>query len=177
VKTLIAASLLLALASPAHAEWFLSFDMQLRNCATRSRCVDKRETTDWVTKETFATRNQCLAKGDRVIKLFKAPYSARAADTEGGHIIEEMGSLYGDAEGSGITQLHVRCEEGFEMSGTAAEWNCDNDITAAANRGRFFISMGKGKYYEGDTVPPRGSWDFRKNGDLWINGRQCKQTN
>jgi hypothetical protein len=177
VKTLIAASLLLTLAAPAHAEWFLSFDIQLRNCATRSRCVNGRETTDFVTKETFATRQQCLAKGNRVIKFHnrRDPFTESAFATEEGRILEEISSLYGDAEGSGVAQLHVRCEEGFAMSGTAAEWDCDNDITALANRGRFYIEMGR--LHDDNSYPNRGSWDFRKNSELWINGRQCKQTN
>jgi hypothetical protein len=166
MKTLIAAALLLALTSPAHAEWFLIFDIQLQSCSTRSHCVDDGA-SDFVTKETFATRKQCLAEGHRIIKLFNARQTV--------DILDDMFNLYVDAEGSGVSRLHTRCEEGFEMSGTAAEWDCDNDITALANRGRFYIEMGR--LHAADTYPDRGSWAFRKNGGLWINGRQCKQTN
>ena len=176
MKTLIAAALLLALASPAHAEWFLSFDVQTENCVTPSYCSMAKERKDFVTKDTFATREQCLAKGQRVIKfLHHRPFTERDFATEEGHIIAEMGELYGDVEGSGVAQLYTRCEEGFEMSGTAAKWDCDNDITALANRGLFYIEMGK--LHEDDSYPLHGSWDIRKDGSLWISGRQCKQTN
>jgi hypothetical protein len=177
MKTLIAAVLLLALASPAYAEWFLIFDLQTENCTSPSHCTPDKERRDFVTKETFATRKQCLAKGQRVIKFHNRPGPATESDaaTEEGRIFDEMGNLYGDAEGSGVAQLHVRCEEGFEMSGTAAKWDCANNITALANRGQFYIEMGK--VHEDNSYPDQGRWDLRRNGDLWINGRQCKQTN
>jgi len=64
VKTLIAISLLFALTTSSHAaprgEWFLMLDVWF--CSTGS-CDALGPGTDFVMRETYATKKECLAKG------------------------------------------------------------------------------------------------------------------
>ena len=157
MKTLIAAAMLLALVTPAHAEWFLIFDTWF--CDVHDCGEGKPPHEDFVHRDTYATRKQCLAAGRRLVSdKTTAPYmSEEAANTP-------------------IGRISPRCEEGFALTSSAAEWDCDEGITATSSKGEFFISMGK--VHEWNAYPDRGAvrWDFR-NGEVRLNGRLCKQTN
>ena len=72
MKSLIAAAALLALASSAHAapkgQWFLLFDT--RYCDVHD-CGEKLPPDEFVHRDTYTTKKQCLVEGRRLIATDK----------------------------------------------------------------------------------------------------------
>lgn len=117
MKTLIAAAMLLALTTPAHAaskgEWFLILDAWF--CSTKSCADGGPPYEDFVTKETFATRKQCLAEGRRIARGHQLALEGRYL-TKPRHVTEDRSGLTeiynANGEGAGLTiaGFHPRCE-------------------------------------------------------------------
>jgi hypothetical protein len=68
--------------------------------------------------------------------------------------------------------------------GSGAEWDCGKGVTAGANREKLGIWFATGP---DRSSPDQTGWQLEgsrhfhlkwsKNGDIWLNGRKCKQTN
>ena len=118
-----AAKLEKKLAAAPKGEWFLILDAW--TCSTRS-CADPAKLyknfdrdgayANIATRDTFATRKQCLAKGRHVIKLFNDIYHSDKStddtvfDTEDGRTLSEAMEAHINAGGLTIGGFHPRCE-------------------------------------------------------------------
>lgn len=177
MKTLVAAAVLLALASPVHAapegEWFLIFDTWF--CDVHDCGEGKPPHEDFVHRDTYATRKQCLAEGRRLVSdKTIAPYmSEEAANTP-------------------IGRISPRCEwyvasshPAVAQAGSGAVWACGKDVTVISSRNQFSISFLYGPDRNSPDADDITKWqlegsrhfNLKWGSDVWLNGRMCTQTN
>ena len=118
MKRLMIAATALALTAPAaiapaHAaprgEWFLVFDMWF--CSTKSCEKDGPPHDDFVERETFATKKQCLAEGRHQVKLVRNSF----AEEDCPYLTKSLKKVlevyaYGADIGMTVAEISPRCE-------------------------------------------------------------------